>query len=390
MIWRHVAAAVVILALVAVVEDVRGLRSRLWPPAEEPAPAPVSEFERGSWDFAEPRTKEAGFGPFFNAPTCGSCHSMPSLGGSSAMTVLRVALGDGRGGVTEPAGGPSLGVLTNAEPCQPQRPSGAGVVARRVTTPIFGAGLVEAIPDDTLRALEDPDDGDRDGISGRAATVIDVASGKERVGRFGWKAQQATLLTFVAEAFVNELGVTNHLFPHEVTHGVPAETFKECDHTPDPEDAVDPDVGTSAVERVTTFVQLLPPPVRGAATADSREGEAVFQVTGCARCHVPRLHTGDHPRPELSDKAVEAFSDFLLHDVGGGDGIPQGAAAPNEMRTAPLWGLRFRPVLMHDGGATTVDRAIRLHAGEATRARRTYEALAPEKRARLLAFLGSV
>ena len=120
--------------------------------------------------------------------------------------------------------------------CQPVIPPEANVIARRVPIPLFGAGLVEAIPDEVLLALEDSGDRDRDGISGRAAVITDIATGQRRVGRFGWKSQQATLLAFGADAYRNEMGITNDLFPEELAFGISPEQMKLCDRIPDPED----------------------------------------------------------------------------------------------------------------------------------------------------------
>ena len=137
--------------------------------------------------------------------------------------------------------------------------------ARRVPIPLFGAGLVEAIPDETLRSLEDPIDRNGDGVSGRAALVVDVATGERRVGRFGWKSQHATLLTFGADAYRNEMGITNDLFPHEVAFGITPAQMRLCDPIPDPEDVADPRTRRRGIDNFASFMRFLAPVAREAA-----------------------------------------------------------------------------------------------------------------------------
>jgi CxxC motif-containing protein (DUF1111 family) len=274
--------------------------------------------------------------------------------------------------------------------CQPIVPAEANIFARRVPIPTFGAGLIEAIPDETLLALEDPDDRNGDGISGRAAIVIDRATGDRRVGRFGWKAQHATLRTFSGDAYRNEMGITNELFPDELVPGIHPDKLRLCDPMPDPEDRPDPRTNLSALDRFEAFLRFLGPPPRGTIDANVRAGEDVFAAIGCALCHVPALQTGSSRNPLFDRRVVPAFSDLLLHDVGTGDGIPQASALPEEIRTPSLWGLRVRRPLLHDGSANTPDEAVRRHAGEAVTVRGRYEQLSPGDRTRLLAFLDSL
>src|SRR5207342_2681225 len=160
--------------------------------------------------------------------------------------------------------------------CQPQIPADATVFARRVPIPLFGAGLVEAIPDESLLALEDPVDRNRDGVSGRAAMIVDVATGERRVGRFGWKAQHATLLTFGADAYRNEMGITNELFPREFSFGIDAQQLRLCDPIPDPEDIADPATGRRGIDNFEAFMRFLAPVGRGTVDSTVRAGESVF------------------------------------------------------------------------------------------------------------------
>jgi len=264
------------------------------------------------------------------------------------------------------------------------------VIARRAPIPVFGAGLVEAIPDEVLLALEDPFDRNRDGVSGRAAVILDPATRERRVGRFGWKAQQATLLSFSADAYRNEMGITNDVFPLESAFGISQAQMQRCDPRPDPEDVRDPVTHRRGIDNFEAFMKFLAPIARGPVDDIVRDGERIYQAIGCAACHVPALATGPSANPLFNRRNVPLFSDLLLHDVGTGDGIKQAAAEPDEIRTPALWGLRLRRPFLHDGSAATVEAAIGRHRNEAELARRGFEQLSAEDRRRLLAFLHSL
>jgi CxxC motif-containing protein (DUF1111 family) len=216
-----------------------------------------------------------------------------------------------------------------------------------------------------------------------------VETGQRRVGRFGWKAQHATLMTFGADAYRNEMGITNDLFPHESAFGITADRMRVCDPFSDPEDIREPRTGRRGIDNFASFMRFLAPAGREGVDDQIRAGEQVFAAVGCSTCHVPALETGPSSNPLFNRKMVALFSDLLLHDVGTGDGIKQGAAEPNEIRTPALWGLRLRRPLLHDGSAT-LDEAIRRHAQEAELARRGFERLSDEARAALMAFLKSL
>ena len=192
--------------------------------------------------------------------------------------------------------------------CQVVIPARANVIARRVPIPLFGAGLVEEIPDDTLRALADPLDLDGDGVSGRAAVVEDVATGELRVGRFGWKSQQATLLAFGADAYLNEMGITSDLFPNEQSFGISPELLRLCDPIPDPEDVAEPATGRRGIDNFEAFMRLLAPIGRGQIDDQVRVGERVFEAIGCVACHVPSLQTGPSTNPLFDRQTVPLFS----------------------------------------------------------------------------------
>ena len=375
--------------------DVAGQNGRPLP--GDPLPgingSEFEEFRLGLEDFTDVETAEDGLGPAFNGSSCAVCHSVPAIGGAGVVAEVRAARRDERGEFVELA--PTSGSLFQifsipTHTCQPTIPPEANVISRRVPIPLFGAGLVEAIPDEVLMALDDGDDRDRDGVSGRAAIIVDIATGHRRVGRFGWKAQHATLLAFGADAYRNEMGITNDLFPDELAFGISREQMKLCDRIPDPEDRPDPRTRRRGIDNFEAFMKFLAPAGRGVVDESVRAGETVFGTVGCAACHVPSLQTGPSSNPVFHRKTVPLFSDLLLHDVETGDGIRQGAAGPQEFRTPALWGLRLRRPLLHDGTAATIEDAIGRHGAEAASARSRFLALSAEQRATLLAFLKSL
>jgi CxxC motif-containing protein (DUF1111 family) len=356
-------------------------------------PAEFEEFRLGLDDFLEVETAEEGLGPAFNGTSCAACHNVPAIGGAGTIAEMRAGRRDAAGRFqTLDATGETLFHLFSipTHGCQAIVPPEANVFARRVPIPLFGAGLVEAIPDDAIVALEDPADRDRDGVSGRAARIQDAATGERRIGRFGWKAQHATLLSFSADAYRNEMGITNDVFSAEVAYGVTADRMRACDPIGDPEDIRDPRTQRRGIDNFTSFMKFLGPVVREGSSEQTRVGEQVFAAIGCAACHSPSFTTGPSSNPLFDRKPVALFSDLLLHDVGTGDGIVQGPAEADEIRTPALWGLRLRRPLLHDGSAATAEEAIRRHANEAELARRGFEQANDADRAALLAFLRSL
>ena len=354
------------------------------------SPAEFQEFRLGLEDFLEVETADEGLGPAFNATSCAICHNVPAVGGAGIIAELRAATRapDGEFQALDPSGETLFQLFsTPGHACQAIVPSHATVFARRVPIPLFGAGLVEAIPDDFILALEDPDDRNRDGVSGRAARVRDLATGDIRVGRFGWKSQHATLLAFGADAYRNEMGITNDLFPSELAVGVSPDRMRVCDPIPDPEDIMDPRTRRRGIDNFASFMRLLAPVDRVAGNATTQTGEQVFAAIGCGACHVPTLQTDRHSNPLFDRRSVPLFSDLLLHDVGTGDGIVQASGLANEIRTPALWGVRFRRPLLHDGTAATIEDAIFRHKHEAELSRLGFEKLGDADRAALIAFL---
>lgn len=356
------------------------------PPPGAPLPglssAQLELFTAGKGDFEDLEKKENGLGPAFNGISCHSCHNIPNTGGVGNVSVLRVGRRQ-NGTYTEPQGGSLLHLFATEPKCQPVMPRDVNIIARRIPTPLFGLGLVESIPDEMLRQLQAI-------TGGRAALVTDPATRLQRVGRFGWKAQQATLLSFAGDAYVNEMGITNDIFPNEGGTGLSAQTLSECSATPGIEDKADPITRRRGIDNFANFMQLLAPPGREPGPPNNRRGEDLFMAAGCASCHLPSLMTGPSQIAALDRKPVNAFSDFLLHDIGTGDGIDQAAARGNEFRTAPLWGLRFRRMLLHDGRALNPADAIDAHGGDAGPARDRFRRLPPPDRQALLDFLSAL
>ncbi|MEQ1934428.1 MAG: di-heme oxidoredictase family protein [Fimbriimonadaceae bacterium] len=255
------------------------------------------------------------------------------------------------------------------------------MVGRRITTPIFGNGLIEAIPHSAILASQDPGDANQDGISGRANILFNPETRTKEVGRFGWKCQVSSVHLFAGDAYRNEMGITSPSFPTEVLpqgRAIPP----GADLVADPED-----VNGNAVARLTDFMRFTAAPAP--LNAGSPEARALFASTGCASCHTPTMTTGANAVAALANKQVNLYSDLLLHDMGSqlADGIRQGLASGTEFRTAPLWGVRFRRILLHDGRAQTVDQAVRLHGGEATNSISRYIGLTPANRTTLLNFV---
>jgi CxxC motif-containing protein (DUF1111 family) len=375
------------------IADVAAQSPRLGEPLAGITSVDIEEFRLGLDDFLEVEATEEGLGPAFNGTSCAVCHNVPVIGGGGTIAEIRAAGRDpsGRPVPLSPDGETLFHLFsTPRHGCQVQLPDEAVIIARRIPIPLFGAGLVEAIPDEALLALADPEDANGDGISGRAASIRDIATGDQRVGRFGWKSQHATLLAFGADAYRNEMGITNDLFRDELGVGLTAEQYHRCDPTPDPEDRADRATRRRGIDNFASFMKFLAPPPRAEGGPAAALGQQLFTTIGCASCHTPVLTTGPSREPAFDRKAVALFSDLLLHDVGTGDEIPQAAALPQEIRTPALWGLRFRRPLLHDGSAATIGDAIARHGGEAERVRRAFDSLPDEARAAILSFLKSL
>ena len=348
-------------------------------------PDELARFEAGKDEFDEVETVEEGLGPVFNEAACSTCHTNP-IGGSNGR--LETRFGKlGADGVFDPMatlGGSLLqdhGIPGyNAEVV----PTDATVTAGRITTQLFGLGLVDAVPDEELLHLARIQAVNTPQTAGTANIVLELRSGLMRVGRFGWKAQVPTLFQFSGDAYLNEMGITNPEFPAE---NCPQGDCASLVYNPVPGLNNDGD----GVAAFNDFMTLLAPPSRGAISAQVVTGSLVFDRIGCGSCHTPVLATGPNPVKAVSQKLFHPYSDFLLHDMGGlGDGIVQGGATGSQMRTAPLWGVRTRAVLLHDGRATTIQDAIAAHDGQGRLARDRFLGLSATARTALIAFVRSL
>ena len=344
------------------------------------------QFDRGRAIFARAFTPETGLGPLFNANACGECHEDPVSGGRGDEVEVHVALvrpdqtcdplAESGGPVIQQHVTPALKTALGVD----SEPVPEGVpVAHRTTPDIFGFGLLDAVPEKEILARADPDDRDKDGISGRPNRAPDG-----RVGRFGRKAQVPSLRQFNADAFLIEVGITSPADPQESTIG-----GKPIPSGVDP--AADPEIDAAAIADLDAFVRFLAPPPPLPLDRTGRRGRKLFGRIGCADCHVPVLETGDSSIAALEHRQVAAYTDLLLHDMGPDlADICLGLATPSEFRTEPLMGLHLMPQFLHDGRARTVEEAIRLHAGEASRARDRFQGLDDTERAAILAFLKSL
>lgn len=358
----------------------------------DPLPGLTAEqlqlFADGKADFEKTEDVEGGLGPIFNESSCVACHNGGATGGGSPRNVTRFGLTKGgKFDALDALGGSLLqdqAILPDAREAIPPE---ANTIAHRNSTPVFGLGLIDAIPDEAI--LRNVRKAPVDGVTGKAVVTTDIVSGKLRVGRFGWKAQQTSVLAFAADAYRNEMGVTNRYFPTENAPNGDLAKLAKSDFIQDPEDA--PATGLADFEKVANFMKFLAPPPGVKLTPNGAAGQALFATTGCAACHVPSMLTGPSKDPAFDRKEVRLYSDLLLHDMGSlGDGIVQAPATGRELRTSPLWGLRFSAPYLHDGRAPNVDAAIVAHDGEAKVSRERYLKLTPAQKKQLAEFLLSI
>ncbi len=350
-------------------------------------------FNDGFKAFLSSEDKADGLGPVFNGESCSQCHVQGAVGGAgNDLQLTRVTrIGGIRNGLysdLEDLGGPVLQSrsLKEFDPSYPISaevvPTGAQFVSHRITTPLFGAGLVEAIPDATIIArtnMKLPD-----GVAGVANMAFNPETNNVEVGRFGWKAQLSSLTIFSGDAYLNEMGITTPLFPSEnLPQGHPI--GPGLDVAGDPEDAED-------AEAFASFMRFLAPPTRAVLSVNAKKGEVLFSQLGCANCHVPSMNIGPNANAALSNKDVNLYSDLLVHKMGSqlADGIIQGKATGEMFRTAPLWGLSKRVLFMHDGRATSFEGAIMTHGGEAEKAKQRFNSTKQGDRSALIEFLSSL
>jgi CxxC motif-containing protein (DUF1111 family) len=376
-----------------------------------------------------------GLGPLYNAQSCRECHQSPVTGGASQVLELRAGHKSPDGKFqnaeipinhgSEIIKGRSLvnqrAICPNAAfpdfEIQERVPDSETIRTFRTSLSILGDGFVEAIDDSTLISISNTQCKQDGKICGLIVRVPILESpGETRVGRFGWKSQHASLLSFSGDAYLNEIGITNRLFPEEVTN--------LCNTVAEPNDRAGAD-GLADIDRFARFVRATKAPARDAqqaAAPRSKAGETLFAKIGCDVCHVPTLTTaapgtvingGKFTIPDaLGSKTFHPYSDFLLHDIGTGDGIVVAMeehygkhmyqtqwrdlsleayqATANRIRTAPLWGVRMQPMLMHDGASQTFRDAILRHRGEASGVTAHFEQLSDADQGAIIEFLKSL
>jgi len=396
-------------------------------------------FDIGKDDFEEVEQVDEGMGPRMNLDSCVGCHSQPASGGTSPAVNPQVAFASGgsdsvppflslNGPVREarfvrnPDGSPDGGVHAlftitgrdGADGCSLQQPDFAAQMAARnvvfrIPTPTFGAGLMELIPDWAILANRASAASAKSalGIRGRAnfavagrtiSGQINTNGNDGTVARFGWKAQNKSLLLFAGEAYNVEMGISNDLFQTE------RDETDGCRSVDAPNSITDFEITTavdavSSIEKFAFFMRFLAPPVPfvdPAKAVSIGNGATLFQSVGCVLCHTPSFTTSKSLKiPALSNQPVNLFSDLLVHDMGVGlaDGVSQGGANGREFRTAPLWGLGQRIFFLHDGRASDLVSAIRAHASGFSEANGTvanYLKLTERQKQDLLNFLRSL
>jgi CxxC motif-containing protein (DUF1111 family) len=370
---------------------------------------PGDTFALDQAQFERKHDASTGLGPVFNATSCAECHQNVVTGAASQITEVRVGHHDANGNFVNPTilindGANSItgrSIVNDRSIC-PQAhetvPDTENIRTLRAVLNTLGDGFVEAVDDRTFIAIAANQPAQSNGmIHGEVIEVpILEAPGRTGVGRFGWKDQDPSILSFVGDAYLNEMGVTNRLKPTEVT--------SVCKVTSDPEDTPDA-LGLADIDHFAQFVRGTQVPPRNtvlAETPDAIAGQRLFSAIGCGTCHVPtmttdragtKLNGGTYTVPEaLGSKIIHPYGDFLLHDVGTGDGIvqvgPQDTA--NKLRTPALWGLQIKSRFMHDLASSTVGDAIQRHAGEARGVISNFNGLTEQQQQQIITFLHSL
>ena len=382
----------------------------------------IKFFELGLEDFNEVENVADGLGPRMNLDGCGSCHSQPAIGGSSPAVNPQVAFAEAANPsqltavaafirldgpirearlVKNPDGTPDGGVTNTftitgregAAGCNLAQHDFAKEIANRniifrIPSPVFGAGLIEQIPDSAILANQSANSGQKSAlgirgrpnvfVSGRTISGFPNRNGNDgTITRFGWKAQNVSLLLFSGEAYNVEMGITSELFQNERDQTPACHTAGQFPPIPNDTqnfDAGDALTGTTAIQNFANFQRFLAPPTPSTDTpggsSSIASGRSLFTSTGCAYCHTPTLRTGNATVAALRYKNVNLHSDLLVHDMGDGlaDGISQGSAGPREFRTAPLWGLGQRIFFLHDGRTKDLVEAIQQHRSNGSEA----------------------
>ncbi|WP_206367840.1 di-heme oxidoredictase family protein [Sphingobacterium chungjuense] len=389
----------VIVALIIGVQSCERFEPKL-PPEDSLLDGPIDglnfaemrRFLDGDQTFEEVFTIEKGLGPLFVANSCVSCHAGDGKGNPFS-TVTRFGQIDATGNQFLHVGGPQL--QNRAIPGYQPEVLPAGATYTRLTPPaVTGMGLLEFVPDAVLLSLADPEDLDGDGISGRVnwvnipafirPRIESISKEGKYIGRFGKKASVYDLLQQTVSAFSEDMGISTFYNPIDLFSGMP----------------IDPEIATQKVNNVSFYLQTLKAPVpRNQNDPEVLRGKALFTQISCSSCHTPQLKTGNASIDALAFQELYPYTDLLLHDMGPelDDGYTEGSAETAEWRTPPLWGLGLAPdsqggryFLMHDGRANSIEQAIELHGGEASRVRQNYRSLSPGEKESLIKFLKSL
>lgn len=355
-------------------------------------------FNDNRFFFEEIETVADGLGPTYNAQSCRECHQNIVTGGASQITEQRSGhtfkheFYDSLGGNLMQSRATFPDIVEHVAP-------GDTIRTFRISTTTLGTGFIECIANNTLLAIRDAQPAK---IRGTALMVpiLEITNGLARIGRFGWKSQHASLVSFSADAYLNEIGITSPLMPEENTcNGEFVGFGTSYDPVPEPED----DGGD--ITAFAGFMRATKAPSRGTITTSVQAGASLFNQVGCTACHIPSITTaragtvingGAFTVPAaLGNKIIHPYSDFLLHDIGSGDGVPvlstvEYEPTAKQLRTALLWGLRTRNRLMHDGLSLTVEEAIQRHGNQASEAAHRYRALSGAEKQQLLDFLDSL
>lgn len=401
-------------------------------------------FFNKNWVIAPASTKARdGLGPLFNARSCSSCHTLdgraapPASGELMTGLLFRLSIpaNDSAqqilwGPEPDPMFGGQLAVraIPGVEPegnveityeeVPGTYPDGTAYSLRkphykflpnptygdphpeimlgpRIAQAVHGGGLLEAIPESKLYAWADPEDNNRDGISGRVNLVWNPEKQKTEVGRFGWKSNKPDLRQQAAGAFLGDIGITSEILPEEATTELQNKRndFKALYPSESPE------INDKLLTKVEIYLQTLAPPARrNWKDPEVLRGKLLFHQVNCTGCHIPYVKTGPHVLEELSHQEIRPFTDLLLHDMGPGlaDGRPDFKASGSEWRTAPLWGIGMVEVVnghtffLHDGRARNIEEAILWHGGEAEKAKEDFKNLSKEDREALIRFVNSL
>jgi CxxC motif-containing protein (DUF1111 family) len=370
---------------------------------------PNDSFALDQANFEAREGNDTGLGPVYNATSCADCHQNPVTGGPSQMTEIRAGHLDANGNFVNPTISINDGQNTitgrsivNDRAICPQAeehlPNTENIRALRAALNLLGDGFVEAVDDQTLLNIAAQQPVLTNGqIHGEPVMVsILEAPTTMRVGRFGWKDQHGSLLSFVADAYSNEIGITNRLRPTDAT--------TVCKTTTDPEDQPD-QTGLFGIDHFAQFIRGTLAPPRDPSlvgTKDVQAGEQLFAQVQCSLCHVDTLRTvlpgtvlngGMYTVSDaIGNKIIHPYSDFLLHDIGTGDGIVQGGPQDTQqkLRTQALWGVRTKTRFMHDLRSESLGNAILRHGGEAAGSVSQFRALTQKERNQILAFLNSL